>query len=437
MKPRSALRCLLGISFAMSILSGPASAAVAHGSPIVRVTVTPEEVSVGAPVTLQVTVLAPTWFPRPPRYPSFELANTITRLPPDSSYPTNERIGGESWSGIIRRYQVYPLVSASYRLTGRTMTVTYAHPQSFRPDTVEVEVPDIEFRAVVPAGARSLDPYLAGASLRLEREIEGDLASLQAGDALVVQHTAVLDGMPAIFLPAITGPIEIPGVSVYRDEPTVEDAPGGGGRARRSERLTLVFESGGDFTVPGIELRWWNTRSEEVERASVPAFNVSVAGPVATADGEARSAAGSAHISLATIMSVVAGLAVGMVLLARWVPGLWRRWRAGQQRRRESEAYAFARLRTALRSGDQRAAHHAWLTWLARLSPGIDGETFVRLYGGAELRAEARQLSRSLYSGAALSTDLRPLAASLAAARRAYRRQLAGSKPSALPLLNP
>lgn len=437
MTAENALTRLLRNALAVPILLGLAGAAAAQNSPIVRVSATPSEVSVGEPVTLQVTVLVPTWFPRPPEYPSFELANAVTRLPPDSSYPTNERIGRETWSGIIRRYQVYPLLGATYRLTDRSMTVTYTHPQSFRPSTFEIEVPDIEFRAVVPAGAAALDPYLAGTSLRLEREIEGDLASLRAGDALVVHHRLALDGMPAIFLPALGGRLDIPGVSVYPDEPVIEDAPDGSGQAHRSERLTLVFETGGNFTVPGLELEWWNTRAQQIETESVAAFNVSVAGPAAIPDGELSASAGSARTSAVAIILAVAGLTLGIVLLARWVPRLWRGWNARQQRRRRSEPYAFAHLRSALRAGDPRAAHHAWLTWLARLSPGIDGEKFATLYGGAELQGLVAQLSRALYAGTPQSTDLKRMAKSLVAARRACRRQLADSRAVALPALNP
>ena len=46
--------------------------------PVVRVAVMPDTVRVGEAAELQVTVLVPTWFTKPPVYPSFELANAIT-----------------------------------------------------------------------------------------------------------------------------------------------------------------------------------------------------------------------------------------------------------------------------------------------------------------------------------------------------------------------
>ena len=123
----------------------------AQDEPIVRVEVTPEAVNVGESAQLRVTVLVPTWFPRPPVFPSFELSNAITRLPPDSSYPTSKRVGRETWSGIIRNYRVYPMLGATYRLAGQTIRVTWANPGA-DPLIAEVPIPDIEFRGVVPEG---------------------------------------------------------------------------------------------------------------------------------------------------------------------------------------------------------------------------------------------------------------------------------------------
>ena len=63
--------------------------ALAQEQPIVRVQVTPNSASVGEAAELTVTVLVPTWFTRPPVYPSFELANaSAMSLGRASSGPT-------------------------------------------------------------------------------------------------------------------------------------------------------------------------------------------------------------------------------------------------------------------------------------------------------------------------------------------------------------
>lgn len=168
-------------------------AAWGQTQPVVRAKVTPESVVVGEAAELTITVLVPTWFTRPPVYPSFELANAMTRLPADSSYPIRERVGNESWSGIVRTYEINPMLGATYRLAGQTINVTFANPGS-DPVSVEAEVPEIVLRGAVPQGAESLDPYIAGRDLSLSLEVEGELDELEAGDAIVLTYRAELDG---------------------------------------------------------------------------------------------------------------------------------------------------------------------------------------------------------------------------------------------------
>ena len=421
------MRC--GLPALVALLLLVSTAAPSSGQePIVRITAAPKVVSVGEPVALEVTVLVPTWFPKPLGYPTFELTNTITRLPPDSSYPTNERIGRDTWSGIVRTYQVYPLIGATYRLSGQTMTVTYSDPEKFKPVTVEVDVPEVEFRARVPAGAEALSPYLAGRRLTLDREVEGDLETLAAGDALVVRYTAELDGMPAIFLPALVDVTEVHGVSVYAEEPVVED----GTPARRSEKLTLVFEAGGEFTVPEAEIEWWNTKTKAVETASVAAMTVSVAGPPAPIQLDEEP---SAKPVWPAMLAWAALLAAALLMLRRWVPALRSRWVAYQNRRQRSEERAFERLRRALHGRDPRAAHRTLLAWLEHIDSGASARHFARRYGDEELQRQIEELSGSLY-GAGRAVNLRRLEKSLSAARHRRARRNAVSSSFALPPMN-
>ena len=101
-----------------------AATASAQDQPIVRITLTPEEVNVGEAAEMQVTVFVPTWFAKPPVFPTFEVANAVTRLPPDSSYPMSQRIGRDTWSGIVRNYKIYPLSASVFELGGNSLIAT-------------------------------------------------------------------------------------------------------------------------------------------------------------------------------------------------------------------------------------------------------------------------------------------------------------------------
>jgi hypothetical protein len=404
------------------------AAASAQDGPIVTVDVTPEELLVGESAQLRVTVLVPTWFPSPPVFPSFELSNAITRLPPDSSFPTSQRIGRDTWSGIVRNYRVYPLLGANYRLTGQTIAVTYANPGA-DPIRVDVDIPDIAFRGVVPTGAESLDPYIAGRDFTLQREVEGDPEALQAGDALVVRYIAELDGLPAMFIPPLLPDFAAAGMSVYADEPAVED----GEPARRTEILTLVFDAGGEFTVPGIDLQWWSTADQQIRVASVDSLSLSVVGPPpAGVPTEAPVRTG-----WRSIVALVFSLGLLVVVARHALPAFRARRAAVRADRERSEQYAYRQLQQAIRKDDASLAYRRMLAWIARIAPGSGLRQFAREFGEPALQADLAAFLAALYSDSRDAPDLPGIGAGLAQARHACLRRHAVAVSPALPPLNP
>lgn len=412
----------------ISIIALAWNAAIAQETPIVRLTVSPESVAVGEAAQMQVTVLVPTWFPEPPVFPSFELSNAVTQLPPDSSYPTSERVGRETWSGIVRNYRFYPLLSATYRLGGDTVRVTYANPGS-EPTTVEVAVPEATLEASVPVGAEGLKPYIAGRKLVLTREFDGDLENLEAGDAVVVRTIAELDGLPAMFLPPLSPELAIEGLSTYADEPVVED----GDLARRIEKVTLVFEAGGEFTVPSIELRWWDMGSREIATATVPEQSIPVTGPPITR----LERAGDAVVDWRVFAVRSAAMLVVLLLAWRLLRRIGRRAREIAAARRESEGFAFGSLLKACKTGEANATSRALTDWLERVDRRLDSREFARRYGDEDLSRELSSLSAHLYGDADQSVSFAELARGLKAARGRYQARPAAVSVSALPSLNP
>jgi len=372
-------------------------------SPIVRVEVDPPEVNVGQALRLRVTVLAPTWFTRPPVYPNFELANALTRLPADSSFPTSERIGRDTWSGIVRDYEMYPQLAARYLMADQMIRVTYMNPEGFKPKTLEVPVPEIVFQASVPAGAESLEPFLGGTQVTLKREIDGDLASLEAGDAIVMKVTATIEGMPAMFLPALIPQTQQPGLALYPKEPVVAD----GQVARRVEEVTVLFEGGGEFTLPALELGWWNVRAKKIEVASSPAIVIAVAGTPVAAGETGEQAADEAAIETPDWRWLVVGLLV--LSFALVAPRLVRRgriwWRRSSEARLASEPYAFRALMKSVAGQDVSEIDVCVRVWLERLDAGVTLDRLSAGTGVTELSTLAVKLTRARYGADAASGE--------------------------------
>jgi hypothetical protein len=398
--------------------------------PVVRATVSPETVSVGEPAELRITVLAPTWFPEPPQFPSFEIPNALVRLPPNSSRSTWATVDGERWNGVTRRYQIYPLIGARFTLGGEMLRATVADPGKSA-QSYEVAVPELELLAKVPAGAEGIDPFVAGTRFDVDRTLDADVDQLDIGSAVVVTFTAELEGLHAMFIPPLSPAIDMAGVSVYLDTPKIEDAE----LARRREKMTLVFDAGGQFTIPATRFDWWNTETSTVETVSIPALTLDVAGPPLPEDAvdaatDEPDAPGWPRVALGLLL---------VVLLAIWLgPSALEQIRRLRAARRASESYAFQRLCEALRRQDARNAQHALITWLTRLDPELDSQGFAAQFGDPGLGRELDVLSRNLHGSAGHGTvAFTDIEQGLVRARRRLLEQRESASQVSLPPLNP
>jgi hypothetical protein len=255
---------------------------------------------------------------------------------------------------------------------------------------------------------------------------------LQAGDALVLRYSAELDGLPSMFLPALTRDLvaatQVEGLKVYVDTPTLTDAH----LATRTENVTLVFEAGGQFSVPRLTLDWWNSAAGAVESVTVPALHISVPGPGIVAN---RSNSGSPN----TIWRVVIGL--GVILFLTWVVWHWYRPLHGKfsgfrEAQRLSEKYAFKALIRSLGDRNLKVIYAMLLDWLYRLDPDIDVRQFTWRFGTEEFTQQIERLSRGNFDKGVAEVDWMTLRKGLIAARSESQKKQA-MPAEMLPPLNP
>ncbi|MEM1191140.1 MAG: hypothetical protein AAGI72_21600 [Pseudomonadota bacterium] len=402
-------------------------AAAQDPDPVVELSVSPAVVSVGEPVSLSVSVYVPTWFVRPPLFPSFEIPNAILRKPRVASRPSSKRIGGDTWSGTTRRFTIYPLVAAAYRLESQAIELLIARPGK-DPRAARVDSGEVRFEARVPPGAERLDPYLSGTRFDLDRSVDGDPETLKVGDALVLTYSAELEGLPAVFIPEIVADYDVPGLSVYAEQPKIEEGP----LARRREKLTVIVNAGGSFTLPAVAIDWWDTVSGSIKTASLPELQLHVSGlaPASAEEGN-RFALGPG-----LLVAVVVLLALALGLGPKAAAGLREFVRERRRRRRHSERFAWEQAERALEGSDAAAAHRALVRWIKRLDGVGDLRTLASRYDTDTLVADLARLNRYLYGGGDEEPDLHRLRENIAAARQRALSE-SRSEAGALPALNP
>lgn len=399
-------------------------------TPVLRMTFDETEAIPGQPLTLRLTILVPTYMPAPPAWPSFEAPNLLVRLPEGATGPTSARVGAKTWAGVSRRYQIVPMVPGRFSIPAKEVTVTWADPATNEATRIVLRTEPLTITGVVPAGAESLDPFIAAADLTLTQQVEGDPASMTPGASVSRTVTATVRGVSPMFLPDLLPPVSADGLAAYPDAPVVTEDAGDGGRSgsvggARTERVVLVAKGGGSGTAPAVTLDWYNLQTGRVETASVEGFEISITGPPAD-DG------GAVDWRMIAAAAVAGLFVVALVLLAarRLGRGL-RRWIAARREAWEaSEAHAYRRLRRAIGRRDLSSLFPALDTWADRL-PGADPRC------DPLITAALTGIGGTRFGKGGDEDSSAPWAALGAAVKAARRRSRRTAREPTLPPLNP
>lgn len=422
-------------SFLVLILGLPA-AAQQDLKPILKTEFDASQAVPGQPLILRLTILVPTWMPKPPIYPSFEILNAITRLPSRASSPTSVSIDGETWSGIIRSYRIYPMTAGRFKIPSQTIQVTYADPVTRDPVVVDLQTDGVVIEGIIPEEAKGLSPFIAADELSLTQSVEGTPEDMKPGDAIVRTVTANVKGVSPIFLPPFLPDVGETGLSVYPKEPVVTESEDGGILfGSRVESVTYVAVSGGRFELPPIKLGWFGLGSNQLENITIDGLEVLVRGGSAAAAEEPlnwQKVASTAVVAIA-VFAVFWSFARHFGPRIRYSLAHW------QQRRRASEAYAFKLAEAAFEVQDLNLALNTSSTWIQKTA--LDGVVLEQ----ADLSASLSPIGHLSYGAAGDVSDAKiarklwlSALQTLRDMRRAYlaeKKQKANRQ--ALPPLNP
>ncbi|CTQ53762.1 hypothetical protein LP7551_02289 [Roseibium album] len=407
-----------------------------QGTPILRTSLEIDTTIPGQPLLYRVTLLVPTWMPKPPVFPSLEAPNVVVRLPPRASGPTSERINGETWSGISRLYRLYPMVPGVFVIPAGTIKVTYADPETSKPIETDVQTEIFSITGQVPPGAEELDPFLAAKSLKLDRKIDCETEGLSAGDALKITTRVSVSGVSPMFIPPIATDLNFDGFSVYSNEPLLEEKEDRGILSGdRTEVETIVAEFSGSYELPELLLSWYNLDSGQVETASVPAISFEITGVTPDLIQPAE------PLDWRSLAIQALGIVVVLAILALAFRRLMRRLMRFLQHRRKlyrsSELFAFRQLQKKIWQRDFDAATRAGLEWQSRLNASDNTIDWTRFEMAVVELGATYYGTQSLSGTAEHNKHWRGLGLEVRRVRRQLRHNMKEKRAYVLPGLNP
>jgi hypothetical protein len=187
------------------------------------------------------------------------------------------------------------------------MIVVYADSETNEPNTVTNKIPAIKIVAVIPEGARGLDPLILANSVSASQTIEANEQALAVGDAIARKIRVDIEGTSPLFIPPLLD-LAVPEiVKPYLQDPkVVESLKRGVLSGSRDEQATYIALSGGNVILPDVEIKWFNLETNKIETITLAGQSFEI------------TAIDQKPVSDAGIVKRV--LAVGLILLlATWL----------------------------------------------------------------------------------------------------------------------
>jgi hypothetical protein len=286
--------------------------------------------------------------------------------------------------------------------------------------SADLKTRKLSFIATVPAAAADWPYFIATTNLDLAQEFDPLPGTLSVGEVLRRTITTTIANAPAMIIPPLE-PDPIEGLGIYESPAVVNDSDASRGAlpvGTRTEIISYVAENAGEFTLPGISMRWWDTSRNEARTSELPAvvFSVTEAGrgeqkllfsppedPPGDATGTANAQSGLGDLLRnAGLPLVLAALAIVVTyrVARRFGPGIRQRIGRHSAKAADSAADCRRRLLRAAEDGDATATWRWWTTWLDRsgdLHLPATIRQFVAQAANSTMQTEAERLEQVLF----------------------------------------
>ena len=208
-----------------------------------------------------------------------ELADAvIERLGEDSNF--NTQVNGVNYSVTERKYVIFPqksgqLIIKPLVLTAEVLTNGNPNFNSFfnsqMTKTKRVESKAITLNVKPAPASFNGKHWLSAEELVLKQEWSGDVQQMKVGEPLTRTLTLLAKGTTVGQLPELNTTNTNDQLKAYPDQPVLQEQKKADGLlAFREEKIALIPSKAGSYTLPAIEIPWFNTKSQKMEVARIP-----------------------------------------------------------------------------------------------------------------------------------------------------------------------
>ncbi len=200
---------------------------------------------------------------------------------------------GREYKVIERRYAIFPIQSGTLEIAptffeGRLIDPNSQHNNFgfFSRPTGQVVrrfSPAIKINVQAQAAEYKGKDWLPASQLTLHANWSSSPTQAKTGEPLTLTLSIIADGLRAEQLPQLQ--LNMPdGLKTYNDQPVLNNESNSNGIVgTRQEKIVVVAIKAGSFTIPAIQLEWWDNRKNQTQIASIPSITLTATGVASSA----------------------------------------------------------------------------------------------------------------------------------------------------------
>jgi len=341
----------------------------------------------------------------------------------DTTYRT--QINGVEYGVLERKYAIFPQQSGLFTIAPLTLTTEVVSGPRSRfngffnrqmTETRRISSKALTFNVLPVPIDFTGSAWLSAQSLELTENWSDNSLQTKVGEPLTRTIRLVAKGATVGQLPELGKLINIDGLKTYPDQPLLnEEKQSDGLVAIREEKIAYIPNKPGDYTLPALDISWFNTQTNKYEIAHLPEVNIkalSSAGasqPVLTPpvlQPQTQAEIPPIATQVTSDNTLWQGLSAFFAL--GWFASIVWFYRRGKKTtvnkavaKQESKASDDKAIKIACRDNNPQAAKQALLQW-GKQRFHADNLSLIADHCASPLCDEIRLLNQCLYSDAPL-----------------------------------
>ncbi|MCG8579335.1 MAG: BatD family protein [Bacteroidales bacterium] len=372
------------------------------------------KVVIEQPVKVSVKAYSSTWFTQPLSFGNLQVEGAYIQ-DFKRTQSSIEYINGKKYAALEFYYVVFPYTAGEITFPELALSTSIPPEGDYKGQPVTLRTKPIII-TVEPAPEEA-DPnrWLVATNARISNEWSLKLNELKVGDVVSRKITTRASGTLPTFIdePLVE---QVDFASIYTSEPEFIDARDHKSvNGRRVDTYSYLIEEAGEFTIPELEITWWNPYMRQFYKRKLPAYTLSVQPNENLAELEMlkdslqalkpgfnddlAETAEPENIPYKQYIIVILTALVLLYILVKAVIYLRRRIKKQRLQYVSGERYWFNKI---LKQKNRHMFIAAIYRWIDRLQLQSDKRTFNSISSQDEqLNEELRELNQSVYSSKA------------------------------------